>query len=205
VLWALFLLANLEHDRALLSPISLVTGIEEILLSGSVALPGVMLLARWAAARVRLYRIVWLWNMLTVECPEVVLGIDLKPRTRWPILPLHGSGLDWKTYRSIVEINDAIAELAPYSALDSVDRARGFVDDQAIAERSREPIVAACWLAEAVSAQQRGMSGNPAARPPAFLFGDARFLAAVSWSYRHPAVTNFLGTSKSHSIVEGRL
>ncbi|MCM6778429.1 hypothetical protein NDR87_33585 [Nocardia sp. CDC159] len=193
VLWSILLAGNITHQRSILEWVPPVLGLKEVLLAASVALPGITAITRWVVDQRRLHRISGLWSELTTQFPNVVLHVPAAVEPR--LLPRHREELDWITYRKVIEINDAITELAPYTREHTLEDADRFLIARRVPARRRQPAAAACWLAAAAHAHRHNHPPDANIRVPPMPFDDNAFLAQTAAWYHTPMVADFVDTS----------
>jgi hypothetical protein len=203
MLWIIFWTANITHHPQDLRWIPLITGIEQIALSAAIVLPGVIAAVSRIHQQRQLRTIHSLWMPLTATVPEVVLNLHPHGRTcpRWWESTQR---LALMTYRMVIEIHDAAAQLAPYADVQTRERARWFMEAKLPPVTSSPQAITACWLAAACRTYQDHRSAPDDAgvstrvSDNTSLPEDLAYLTAVATVYQSALPAGFLNYLDTH-------
>jgi hypothetical protein len=108
------------------------------------------------------------------------------------------------TYRMVIEIHDAAAQLAPYADAETRERARRFVEVKPLPITSIPQAITACWLAAACRTYQDHRSAPDDAgvstrvSDNASLPEDLAYLTAVATIYQSVLPARFLNYLDTH-------
>ncbi|MFD6156472.1 MAB_1171c family putative transporter [Nocardia sp. NPDC060256] len=191
LLWLVFICYLIIPNRAILSYVPPLTGIEEILQAAGVALPMAPAVYRWA----KNLRTVWtlwpLWSELCTATPQVTL---MRPRVRAVDTLTAVSSPEFHLYRMVIEIRDALLILTDHVAPSVLDRVRVTVEN--IGSDRVDAVTAACLIQAAQRARLHSRT-HPRIATMAELGGadletELVFLLQVTRARNSPLVKDFV-------------
>ncbi|WP_405166567.1 hypothetical protein OG203_16620 [Nocardia sp. NBC_01499] len=191
LLWAVFICYLITPNRAILSYVPPLTGIEEILQAVGVALPMAPAVYLWAKNLQRGWTLWPLWSELITTTPQVTL---MRPRARAVDTLTAVYSPEFRLYRMVIEIRDALLILTDHIAPSVIDRVSRTVEN--VGSDRVDAVTAACLIYAAQRARLYSHShpriANIAELGGADLEAELIFLLEVTRARNSPLVKGFV-------------